>query len=443
MDWMRAGAAEQARAISAGALDPVEQTERYLDAAEGHPDRDRIFTRLTPDRARAEAEAARGRQKAKTLRGALDGITLVWKDNVDTAGVATEAGSRLLAGRVPEKDAEILRRATEAGTICTGKTHMTELAFSGLGINTETATPPNAHDPALCPGGSSSGTAVAVALGLVAAGIGTDTGGSIRLPSAWNSITGFKPTVDALPGAGVVPLCRTLDAAGPMARNVEDCALIYAALAGLPDPDFTGADVRGMHFLVLEGLPFEDADDQPIAAFEDAIDRLAQAGAKITRARQPAADAAMAQGTPLYAPEAYGIWGKVIEAAPDKMNANILTRFRGGMDMTAPDYVAGWEALRQTRAEWADAVAGFDAVLLPTCAILPPNAERAINDQAYFTSQNMLTLRNTRIGNVLGLPGISLPTGVQSCGLMAMGRAHDDLALLHVATALEAALAAK
>ena len=441
MDWIKAGAAQQGRAIMAGLLDPVEQVEANLERIERHPDRDRIFARLTPARARAEAIAAHDRARADQRRGLLDGVGLVWKDNIDTAGVATEAGSRLLEGRIPTRDAEILRRATEAGLVCLGKTHMTELAFSGLGINEETATPPNAHDPMLVPGGSSSGTAVAVALGLAPAGIGTDTGGSIRLPSAWNGLVGFKPTTDSLPGEGIVPLCLTFDAPGPLARTVEDCALIHAVLTGGANPDFTGADVAGMHFMVLDGLPFEGAREAPVAAFEAAVDRLARKGARITRIDQPAARDALAVGTPLYAPEAYGLWQDVIEAAPDKMNANILTRFRGGKDMSAPDYVAGWQKLRAARGAWAQAVAGFDAVLLPACPILPPDARRLREDADFFATENMLALRNTRIGNVLGLPGASLPTEVAGCGLMAFGRAGDDLALLHVASAIEAALA--
>lgn len=439
---MKAGAAQQGRAIMAGLLDPVEQVEAMLDGITRHPFSDRIFARQTPERARAEAIAAHDRARADQRRGLLDGVGLVWKDNIDTAGLATEAGSRLLEGRIPARDAEILRRATEAGTVCLAKTHMTELAFSGLGINTETATPPNAHDPALAPGGSSSGTAVAVALGLAPAGIGSDTGGSIRLPAAWNSLVGFKPTAGALPGAGIVPLCLTFDAPGPLAHTVEDCALIHAVFAGIPDPDLTGADVAGMHFMVLDGLPFEGAQDMPVAAFEAAVERLARKGARLTRVDQPSARAALAAGTPLYAPEAYGLWHDVIEAAPDRMNANILTRFRGGKDMSAPDYVAGWQRLRQAQAEWAQAVAGFDAVLLPTSPILPPDVARLNDDADYFVTQNMLTLRNTRLGNVLGLPGISLPTGRDACGLMAFGRAGADLDLLRVATAIEAALEA-
>lgn len=441
MDWLKATAKQQGDAIGAGVLDPVAQTEAYLETISAHPDHQRIFARLTPERALAEAEAARQRANAGLRRGRLDGVSLVWKDNIDSAGIATEAGSQLLAGRLPKKDADILATASDAGMVCIGKTHMTELAFSGLGTNTQTATPPNAHDPELLPGGSSSGTGVAVALGMGAAGIGTDTGGSIRLPSAWNNITGFKPTAGVLSGRGLVPLCESFDAPGPMARSVEDCTLIFTLLAGLREPDFSTVDVSGMNFLVLDGLPFEGAEAAPVAAFDAAIEVLAASGAKISRLQPKSMLDAMRHGGPVFSPEAYGLWRDVIEAAPDRMNQTILSRFRSGATMLASDFVKHWQELRLARVQWAQDVAAYDAVLLPSSPLLPVNAKRALADAEFFVSQNLLALRNTRIGNVLGLPAISLPTGVAGCGMMAMGHAGGDLALLRVATAMEVALA--
>lgn len=442
MDWMRASAVEQGRAIMAGLLDPVDQTEAYLAAANAHPDGKRIYARLSETRARAEAIAAHDRARAGLRRGLLDGVALSWKDNIDSAGIATEAGSRLLEGRIPHSDAVTLANATAAGTICLGKTHMTELAFSGLGLNPMTATPPNALDPALAPGGSSSGAAVSVALGLAAAAIGSDTGGSIRVPSAWNGLTGFKPTHGATPSGGVVPLCRRFDVVGPLARNVEDCAELFALLTGSAAPDLTGAEARGLRLMVLDGVPFDQAEPGPVAAFEDAVRRLAAAGAQITHGNPECVAQAMALSPLLFAPEAYGIWRDQIEAAPEAMHPPILERFRGGRDVSAPDYVAGWESLNRHRAVWAETVAGYDAVILPTVPILPPDAERLNTDKDYFVTANLLTLRNTRIGNMLGLPAVTLPTGQPGCGIMAMGPAGGDRALLRIAAAMERALAA-
>ncbi|UXU76155.1 MULTISPECIES: amidase [unclassified Paracoccus (in: a-proteobacteria)] len=440
MDWLKASAADQGRAILAGLISPVEQAEAYLDAAARHPYADRIYARLCPDRARAEAIAAHDRARAGLRRGLLDGVAISWKDNIDSAGTLTEAGSRLLAGRMPARDAAILAAATLDGLVCLGKTHLTELAFSGLGVNPMTATPPNSIDPALAPGGSSSGAAVSVALGLAAAAIGSDTGGSIRVPAAWNGLVGFKPSHGAVSAEGVVPLCRRFDVAGPIARTVEDCAELFAVLRGEAVVDLSDAQPRGLRLMVLDGMPMDQARDAPVAAFEDALRRLAQAGARITHAAPPCVAEALALAPRLFAPEAYGIWRDQIESAPELMYAPVLERFRGGGTVLAADYVAAWEQLAHLRADWARLVAGFDAVILPTAPILPPDVARLLAEPEFFARENLLALRNTRIANLLGLPAISLPTGHPACGLMLMGTTGGDRALLMAAAGVEAAL---
>lgn len=440
MDWLKATAVQQGRAIIAGLLDPLDQTEAYLAAIKAHPDGRRIYARLTEARARSEAIAAHDRAKAELRRGVLDGVAISWKDNIDSGGSVTEAGSRLLEGRVPRRDAETLAQATREGLVCLGKTHMTELAFSGLGLNPMTATPPNSWDPSRAPGGSSSGAAVSVALGLAAAAIGSDTGGSIRVPAAWNDIVGFKPTHGAVPSQGVVPLCRRFDVAGPLARSVEDCAEIMAVLTGRQAVDLKDVSAAGLRLMILDGLPFEDAEDGPVSAFDDAVDRLARAGASIVHASLGVVGRAMELSPLLFAPEAYGIWRAQIEDAPELMHKPILERFRGGAEVSAADYVGGWEKLTRLRREWAAKTAGYDAILLPSSAILPPDAARLGEDEKYFARANLLTLRNTRIGNLLGLPAVSLPTGHRGCGIMAMGHVGGDRHLLRVAAGMEIAL---
>lgn len=442
MDWLTKPACEQGRAIMAGLISPVDLTDAYLAAAEKHPDRDLIFARLTPERARSEAIAAHDRAKAEQRLGLLDGVPISWKDNIDSAGIATEAGSALLKGRVPDRDARVLENADHAGLICLGKTHMTELAFSGLGLNPMTATPPNALDPALAPGGSSSGSAVSVALGLAAATIGSDTGGSIRAPAAWNGLVGFKPTNDAVSSRGVVPLCPRFDVTGPLARTVEDCAELFTAITSTPPVDLADADPARLRLMVLDGVPFEDAREAPVAAFEEAVEALARSGASITHAAPKCVAEAMPLSPALFAPEAYGIWSAHIEEAPEAMYPPILERFRAGTSVAAPEYVAAWETLARLRAQWAEAVAGFDAVILPSVAILPPERARLLADAAFFASENLLTLRNTRIGNLMGLPAVTLPTARPACGIMAMGLRGGDRRLLRVARAMEMALCA-
>ena len=439
MDWRFQTAAEQGRAIAAGKLDPVEQAEAYLAAA-AKPEADRIYARLTPDRARAEAMAARTRAKAGQGRGPLDGVALSWKDLIDSAGVATEAGSRLLAGRVPSEDAEVLRAATLQGAVCLGKTHMTELAFSGLGVNPMTATPPNVHDPRLAPGGSSSGAAVSVAMGLAAAAVGSDTGGSVRVPAAWNDLVGLKTSHGRVSTKGAVPLCARFDTIGPLARCVEDCALVLAAIEGRMAPDLRGADLRGARLLVLEGVAFDGARDVPVRGFEDAVDRLARAGAQIERRALPMVAHAMDLSAVLFAPEAYGLWKDVIEAAPEKMFPLILERFRSGAGVLAADYVAAWARLDRYRAEYLAASAEYDAVLVPTAPILPPDAARLLSDPAYFATENLLALRNTRIGNILGVCALTLPTGLPATGISLMAPPYGEERLLRLGMAVEAAL---
>jgi len=437
---LQQSASDLGRAIGAGDLDPVEVTEAFLQATAAHPFADRIYARMTEARARAEAEAAWQRARDGVRRGVLDGVPISWKDLFDTAGIGTEAGSLLLEGRVPDADAEVLAKATRAGLVCLGKTHMTELAFSGLGVNPSTATPPNAHDPALAPGGSSSGAAASVAYGLAPAGIGSDTGGSIRLPSVWNDLVGFKPTHDRLSLAGVVPLCEKFDTVGPLCRTVEDCAELTAVMAGDKAPDLRGVSLANKRFLVLDPYA-SDVREAPGAAFQNALSRLSQAGASIETGRIAAVDEAMETTLSLYTAEAYGIWGKAIEAEPEKMFFRIRDRFRQGASVMAADYVALWRRLHELRASYYAASASYDAVLIPTAANLPPDVERLMSDDDYFVTENLLTLRNTRVGNLMGTCALTLPTGVPSTGVMMLCPPGQDDRLLRLAAAAEAALA--
>jgi aspartyl-tRNA(Asn)/glutamyl-tRNA(Gln) amidotransferase subunit A len=297
-DWLWMSACDLGRGIGAGEIDPVALTEAYLDAAEAHAYRDRIYTTLTRERALGEAEAAAHRARHGVRRGLLDGVPISWKDLFDSAGTATEAGSRLLEGRVPEADAEVLARATRAGLVCLGKTHMSELAFAGLGLNpayrgtAEGATPPNVHDPARVPGGSSSGAAASVAYGLAAAGIGSDTGGSVRVPSAWNDVVGLKTTTGRLSLEGVVPLAESFDTVGPLCRSVEDAAHLLAVMEGGAAADLTGASLKGARFLVLEPYA-SDAAEAQAQGFSRALGRLGDAGATIERGEVAAIGPAM------------------------------------------------------------------------------------------------------------------------------------------------------
>ncbi|NCO86944.1 MAG: amidase [Rhodobacterales bacterium] len=441
MDWLRATAADLGRGIAAGRIDPVALAEAHLDAIAAHPLRDRIYARVTAGRALAEAHAARDRARAGQRRGLLDGVPLSWKDLYDSAGVATEAGTALMAGRVPATDAAVLATATAMGLVCLGKTHMSEIAFSGLGYNPVTATPPCVNDAGAVPGGSSSGAAASLAFGLAAAAIGSDTGGSIRIPAAWNDLVGFKPAHGRLPLDGVVPLCASFDTVGPLARSVEDAGLVFAALDGARAPDTGDGSLAGARLMVLETEAMEGLEPAPAAGFARALGRLDAAGARITSGKLPCVSEALALSAVLYAPEAYAWWRDRVEAAPHKMYAQILDRIRLGRDVSAADHIAGWDRLRALRRTCLAATAGFDAVIWPTSAVLPPQLDRLISDDAYYKAVNLIALRNTRIGNLLGLTSLSLPTGEPSCGILFNAAPGHEVRLLQLGRAAEAALA--
>ncbi len=440
-EWLTMTACDLGRGIGMGQIDPVDLTETYLSAIDAHPHRDRIFARVTHDRARAEAKAAKDRAALSLRRSLLDGVPISWKDLFDTAGIGTEAGSALLKGRVPDADAVVVRNATSMGAVCLGKTHMSELAFSGLGLNPITGTPPCIDDEEAVPGGSSSGAGASVAWGLAACGIGSDTGGSVRIPSAWNNLVGLKTTAGRVSLEGTVPLCLRFDTVGPLARSVEDAAHVLALLEGGTPADLRGASLAGRRFADLQNVAKDDLRDAPRAAYEDALARLADAGAEIVPLDVPELNDAMGLTGVLYTTEAYGLWKDVIEANPEAMYPEILERFRMGQAFSGPDYVAAWSRLKACRAAWDAATAGFDAVLAPTAPILPPNLDRLLSDHDYYVTENLLALRNTRIGNLMGLAALTLPTQTPGCGLMMLGYPGSEEALLRLGSAAETALA--
>ncbi|WP_225028774.1 amidase [Xinfangfangia pollutisoli] len=438
--WFHMTAAELGREIGAGRINPVTLTEAFLDRAAEHPLAPRIYARMTETRARGEAMGAASRAKLGFRKGPLDGVPLSWKDLFDTAGDGTEAGSALLKGRVPVADAQVLRVATLMGSVCLGKTHMSELAFSGLGLNPVTATPPCLNDDAAVPGGSSSGAAASVAFGLAPAAIGSDTGGSVRIPAAWNDLVGLKTSAGRLSLQGVVPLCESFDTVGPLAHSVEDCSLILALLEGRRPDAPAPETVSGARLAVLETVALDDLRAAPAKGFDDACTRLSRAGARIDRITAPEITEAMQLAAILFTAEAYGIWREVIEAAPQKMYPPILERFRSGAAVPAMDYVAGWRRLAVLRQQWQARIAGFDAVILPTSPILPPNAERLMTDRDYYVGENLLALRNTRIGNMMGGCALTLPTSHPSCGITLLAAPLEEQRLLRLGAAAERAL---
>lgn len=263
----------------------------------------------------------------------------------------------------------------------------------------------------------------------------------MRIPAAWNDLVGLKTTSGRLSLEGVVPLALRFDTVGPLCRSVEDAALMLAALEGGKAADLTGAELTGRTFAVLNTVAMEDVRDAPMTAFHEAVVKLSAAGAKIRNIDVPEVADAMSLSTCLYTSEAYGLWRDVIEANPDAMYAEILQRFRLGQNHSAPDYVAAWAALEAARVAYDAATARFDAVLVPTAPILPPDLDRLTSDHDYYVSENLLALRNTRIGNLMGLCALTLPTGTPSCGVTLMAPPHLEEPLLRIGAAAERALA--
>ena len=433
-------AAELGREIGAGEIDPVDLTEAYFDAISKNELSARIYARTTEERARSEAIAARDRAAGGNRKSLLDGVPISWKDLFDTAGIGTEAGTALLKDRVPDCDAEVLQSATGHGLICLGKTHMSELAFSGLGLNPVTETPPCVNDLEAVSGGSSSGAAASVAFGLAAAGIGSDTGGSVRIPAAWNDLVGLKTTAGNLSLKGVVPLCARFDTVGPLTRTVEDAALLYSAMSSDPTIDLDGVDLSGRCFGILETLALDDVRDEPAKAFEHAIAKIQAAGARVVPVKSDTVTDAMSLAPYLYAPEAYGQWKDEIEANPELMFSEILERFRAGASVSGPEFVKAWIDLEGHQAQYHQETAGFDAILCPTSPAMPPNLDRLLAESDFYVAENLLALRNTRIGNLLKCAALTLPTGFASCGLMVMGAPSSEGRLLRLGRAIEQAL---
>ena len=224
-------------------------------------------------------------------------------------------------------------------------------------------------------------------------------------------------------------------------RQVEDAGLLLAALEGTKPADLSSADLEGRRFAILRNVAMDDLEDAPRDAFQGAVEKLRDAGAIIDDITLPEIAQAMPLSGCLFTAEAYGLWRDVIEADPEAMYAEILERFRLGKAHSGPDYVAAWAKLEGLRISYDRAVAGYDAVILPTAPTLPPKLEKLESDHDYYVSANLLALRNTRIGNLMGLCAMTLPTGTPSCGLMMMMAAGSEERLLRLAAAAEEALA--
>ena len=433
--------------IQSGSLDPVELAEETLDGIRSYRDRS-LFVSLTPERAMAEAQAARDRVRAGRSRGLLEGIPIAWKDLFDHAGMATTAGSVVMADAPPATgDAAVVDALKAAGMVAVGRTNMSEFAFSGLGINPHYGTPENPHsrDVPRLPGGSSSGAGVAVAAGLVPVAMGTDTGGSIRIPAAFNGVVGYKATRGRYPMDGVFPLAKRLDSLGPLTRTVQDAVWIDAAMRGQPAASVARGLVEDLQLIVPETVFFDGIEPGVLSAFEAALDRLGKVGARISRRPFPLFAELfelMTRFGPLVTAEAFALHReRLFSEAADRMDPRVVMRCKLGERTSMPDYIAILDARERMIADLAQQVPQDAILVSPTLPHVAPPTAPLVEDFDAFLAMNGKTLRNTLIGNFFDWCGVSIPCGTGDAGmpvgLLMSGLPHTDEQLLGAALAAE------
>jgi len=437
--------------LRTGRSSSLELTERALDlAAAADGEGARVFTRLYADGARAAASASDTLRAAGLTRSPVDGLPVSIKDLFDVAGETTLAGSVALRGYpAATGNAVVVQRLIAAGAVIVGRTNMTEFAYSGLGINPHYGTPRNPWqrdvDGGRIPGGSSSGAAISVTDGMAVAGVGSDTGGSIRIPAALCGLTGFKPTARRVPMQGVLPLSEYLDSIGAMAPTVMCCAKMDAVLAGESFVAPVAHSLRGLRLLMPTNVVLDGIDEQVAAALQTALSRLSAAGAVIVESKIDAFSelASINAKGGFTAAEAWTWHRKLIAEREAAYDQRVVSRIKRGKDMGAADLLDVIHSRRRWIAAVERQLTGFDAMIMPTVPIVAPKiADLQASDDAYYAA-NGLILRNPTMINFLDGCAISLPChgqGNAPVGLSLAAAGGNDHRLLSIALAAEAVL---
>lgn len=435
--------------LAAGETTSVALTDAALArAADPAGEGGNVFIELYADRARAEAENADRMRAAGIVPSPIAGLPISVKDLFDVAGSVTRAGSKAIADDPPAKsDSEVVRRLRAAGAVIVGRTNLTEFAYSGIGINPHYGTPANPwdRDTGRIPGGSSSGAAVSVTDGMAAVGIGTDTGGSVRIPAALCGITGFKSTTGRIPTTDVYPLSATLDSVGPLAPTVACCAVIDAIMAGENPTVPTALPLTGLRLAVPQTCVMDDLDDTISAAFSAALSKLSAAGAVITDipfSELGEVTSGMPHGGILGA-EAWSIHRHLLDDKSDLYDPRIRVRIDRGKNLSAADLIDVIAKRQDVMARANATTAPFDAVLMPTTAKIAPPIADIVASEDLYAEMNPLMLRNTTTGNYLDRCAMSIPChadGDAPVGLMVMDETGADRHLVRVSLAIEAAL---
>lgn len=453
LHWQTIG--ELSQQIQHGTLSPVELTEHCLARIEALDGPLHAFRLVTRDRAVAAAQAAEWALRARQDVGPLHGIPYAAKDVFDVKGLPTTAGSDLLQDNIAAADATVVRRLAQAGMILLGKTHTVQFAYGIAGINHHHGTPHNPwHPTPHVPGGSSSGSGVAVAAGLAPMALGTDSGGSVRVPASLCGTVGLKTTVGQVSRAGVFPLSWSLDSVGPLTRSVEDAALVYQCLQG-PDPldpstigtapqdVLTGLKdgVRGLRLAFPETGFWEQADPEVVQAVRACGDVFAALGAQVGSIAVP--EAAEVRGRGVLAAEAYTLHQARIDRHAERYDPPVAERILRGREVSAPEYLTTTRAWASLRASIQHTLRDVDALLVPTTIIpaLPVDVVDA-SMEAYAERERQY-LRNTFPGNMLKLCGLSVPCGVTTqglpIGLLIYGKPCQEAMVLRVGYAFEQA----
>ncbi len=427
----------------------VEQALAAIDDAAGEGTR--TFLRVHRDSALAEADRVDTMRRAGAALHALAGIPISIKDLFDEAGVTTLGGSRVRVGApVAERDSTVVARLRQCGAVIVGRTNMTEFAYSGVGINPHYGTPKNVFDRALgrIPGGSSSGAAISVADGMAAAAIGTDTGGSVRIPAALNGLVGFKPTARRVPMDGMLPLSFSADSVGPIAHSVADCALLDQVLAAEDSGIPAAADLRGLRLAVPQTVVQDELSEAVASAFAAALARLSAAGATLVDV--PMTELALAATVNprggISGAEAWWWHRNWIRDGADQYDPRVLARIRPGESIMAADYIEMLQQRQRFIGLIAAATSGFDALMMPTTPDTAPTiAETVANDADYFRINSRM-LRNTSLINLFDGCALTVPChvpGTAPVGLMIAGTHGCDRKILAIGLGVEAVLAGR
>eukprot|EP00967_Tisochrysis_lutea_P043235 scaffold52206_cov27-Tisochrysis_lutea.AAC.1 len=415
----------------------------------------RAFMKVYREAAMAEAEASDRLRALGVVRSPIEGIPISVKDLFDISGDVTRAGSLALASNPPATaDATAVARLRAAGAVIVGRTATVEFAFGGVGYNPHYGTPKNPYDResgGRIPGGSSSGAAVSVADGFCAMGLGSDTRGSIRIPSALCGLTGFKPTQRRIPRDGAFPLSYTLDSVGPLASSVACCAIYDAILAAEKPASEVCAPkplpVEGLRLLVPKCFLFDDIDSEVSTSFERSVATLRAAGATVIEREAPALDRAnnLFAGGGFSSPESFQIHRPILAEHRDKYDPRVADRIAAGEGFPAADYIQLGFDRAAVIAEATEFMRGFDAIIYPTCPMVAPTIAEATKDDASYVKINLTLLRNPGLTNMLDGCAASLPChrqGEAPVGLTVAGMGGSDEHILSVAGGIEAALAA-